>query len=146
MVLERLAEFRASVERTGADDDLGIPLSPVGKCCDNHLGGAVARLFNKGHARTGEKPLRLDRVGQGSGILAQIGGGHAAEAHFLFGAGAEKGGDHLLPSEGHTHGVGAIDQKAGAMRLWPGEIAGGIAGRKFHSGRSGAAASRRVIN
>ena len=49
-----------------------------------HLGQPVARILDEGDAGAWKEALGLDGVGEKGRILAQISGGDAGEAHFLF--------------------------------------------------------------
>ena len=144
MTLKRLANPRCRLERASGHNDLGIPRLPVAECRQNGVGGRVICVLDKGRARTGEKPLRLDRIHQRGGVLAQIARGHPAQAHFFIGCGAKQRCQQFLTPERHPHRISTIDQNARALRLWLGKVADSIARRELHSGLGRSAARRRI--
>ena len=68
--LKGFAKFRSRLQRPSGHDHLRIARLPIIQRGQNGGRGEIIGVFDKGDARTGKKPLGLDRVDQQGGFAA----------------------------------------------------------------------------
>ena len=78
---------------------------------DLTIGTRIGRIFGQNDALTGKESDRLDRIHQLRGVLFQPGPRQPRQAHFLFGAGTDKGCNRLGTFQRYPHRILTIDQQ-----------------------------------
>ena len=130
--LEGLAQRAARAEVAGGDDEGGVAGPPVLERRPQGRGGGVARVLDEDDTGAGEEARRAHGVGGGGGVAAEVGAGEAGEAHLGGAVRPDQRLDEGGALQGHAHGVGAMEEDAGAPRVGAGEEAGGVAAGQLH--------------